>query len=118
MAAPESLSKKQQRFSWLLAKLLFYAYEAGYGVTMGECWRTPEQAALNAKTGKGIANSVHCDRLAVDINLFQNGKYLTGIDHYRKLGEWWKMQCADCRWGGDFPSRDANHFSFTYLGRA
>lgn len=117
--AGEGLSHKQQRFSWLLAKLIFYAYESGYGVTMGECWRTPEQAALNAKTGKGIVNSVHCDRLAVDLNLFQNGKYLTDITHYRKLGEWWKAQGPDCKWGGDFrPKVDPCHYSIEYAGRA
>jgi hypothetical protein len=114
----ESLSKKQQRFSWLLAKLIFYANEAGYGVTMGECWRTPEQAAANARTGKGIANSVHCDRLAVDINLFRDGKYLTDGKHYKILGDWWVAQCEDCRWGGLFPRKDFNHYSFTYGGRA
>jgi hypothetical protein len=115
---PETLSQKQQRFSWLMAKLIFYATEAGYGVTMGECWRTPEQAALNAKTGKGIANSVHCERLAVDLNLFRDGKYLTQAEHYKILGDWWKAQGPDCRWGGDFANKDYNHYSFSYAGRA
>jgi hypothetical protein len=125
--ASETLSQKQQRFSWLVAKMIIYANEAGYGITLGECYRTKEQAAIYAKEGKGIANSVHCDRLAIDINLFRDGKYLTDISHYKILGDWWVIQYADCKWGGNFmimikrkliPNPDPCHFSFEYAGRA
>lgn len=120
----ETIVKKQSRFSWLLAKLILYAEAAGYDVTMGECWRTPEQARANASSGRGISGSLHCDRLAADINLFKDGKYLRDTESYRILGEWWERQCEDCAWGGRFvdkngnPRPDGNHFSLRYRGRA
>jgi len=83
-------------------------------VTLGEAWRTPQQAALNAQDGKGIRDSLHCERLAVDLNLFQDGNYLMHTEQYRALGEWWKTLGPAYRWGGDFKSRpDGNHFSIT-----
>lgn len=114
----ETLSEKQQRFSWLIAKLILYANASGYQITFGEAYRTREQAALNAKSGIGIANSLHCDRLAIDLNLFRDGKYLTRTEDYQPLGEWWIAQSQDCKWGGLFKKPDGNHFSVAYMGRA
>jgi len=36
-------------------------------------YRTPEQTALNAKSGAGIAHSLHMQRLAVDLQLSRMG---------------------------------------------
>ncbi|EFL5592385.1 M15 family metallopeptidase, partial [Escherichia coli] len=69
------LSEKQQLFAVMIADLIHWAQEHGYRLTFGEAYRTPEQAALNAKSGKGIRNSLHTLRLAVDFNLFINGEY-------------------------------------------
>ncbi|EMK7397435.1 M15 family peptidase, partial [Escherichia coli] len=80
------LSEKQQLFAVMIADLIHWAQEHGYRLTFGEAYRTPEQAALNAKTGKGIRNSLHTLRLAVDFNLFINGEYQTDTDAYRPLG--------------------------------
>jgi hypothetical protein len=97
-----------------MAKLIQKAAELGYGVTMGECWRTPEQALLNAKHGIGIVHSLHIYRLAVDINLFNNGALLPGPEGYEQLGTWWKTLGPRYRWGGDFPKlKDYNHFSLS-----
>ncbi|EHY1914506.1 M15 family peptidase, partial [Escherichia coli] len=84
------LSEKQQLFAVMIADLIHWAQEHGYRLTFGEAYRTPEQAALNAKTGKGIRNSLHTLRLAVDFNLFINGEYQTDTDAYRPLGEYWE----------------------------
>jgi hypothetical protein len=112
-----SLSEKQQQFAILVAKLILWADEQGYAVTFGEAYRTPEQAALNAKKGSGIANSLHTVRLAVDLNLFKDGLYQTSSEAYKPLGDYWKSLHPDCCFGGDFkPRADGNHFSLQHNG--
>lgn len=111
-----TLSEKQQYFCSLVAKLIVWANAHGYGLTFGEAWRTLEQAELNAKSGIGISNSLHRIRLAVDLNLFINGVYQTNSEAYRPLGEFWKTLDPLCCFGGDFKSKDANHFSLEHEG--
>ncbi len=113
----ETLGQRQRRFLPLVAKLIEYAYAQGYELTEGEGYRTPEQAALNAQHGSGIANSLHTLRLAVDLQLFKDGTYLTDSEAYKPLGEFWKTLDPDCAWGGDFKNRpDGNHFSLSWGG--
>jgi hypothetical protein len=111
-----TLGERQRLFTRLVAKLIEFAYESGYELTFAEAYRTPEQAALNAKAGKGIAQSLHGMRLAIDLNLFRNGKYLTDSEAHRPLGEYWKTLHPDCCWGGDFSKPDGNHYSMAYGG--
>ncbi|EOK1817969.1 M15 family metallopeptidase [Escherichia coli] len=108
------LSEKQQLFAVMIADLIHWAQEHGYRLTFGEAYRTPEQAALNAKSGKGIRNSLHTLRLAVDFNLFINGKYQADTDAYRPLGEYWES--IGGAWGGRFSRADGNHFSLEHNG--
>ncbi|HEB4063499.1 TPA: M15 family metallopeptidase [Escherichia coli] len=108
------LSEKQQLFAVMIAELIHWAQEHGYRLTFGEAYRTPEQAALNAKSGKGIRNSLHTLRLAVDFNLFINGKYQADTDAYRPLGEYWES--IGGTWGGRFSRADGNHFSLEHNG--
>lgn len=110
-----TLSEKQQLFTGLIAQLITWANDRGMRLTFGEAWRTPEQAALNAKKGSGIANSLHTQRLAVDFNLFVNGEYKTRTEDYRALGEYWESLGGS--WGGRFKSNpDGNHFSLEHNG--
>ncbi|EOG6953848.1 M15 family metallopeptidase [Yersinia ruckeri] len=110
-----TLSEKQQLFTQLTAQLIQWAGERGYRLTYGEAYRTPEQAALNAKSGKGISNSLHTQRLAVDFNLFINGQYQTKSEAYQPLGEYWESLGGS--WGGRFKSTpDGNHFSLEHNG--
>ena len=114
-AAPErTLGEKQRDFPVMLAALVTWAYANGYELTLGEAWRTPEQAALNASKGIGIANSLHCERLAIDLNLFRNGEFLTRLEDYLPLGEKWESLGGS--WGGRFTSPDADHFSLEHNG--
>lgn len=117
------LIELQNKFALMTAQLINKANELGYQVSLGEAYRTPEQAALNAKNGKGIKKSLHTDRLAIDINLFKNGQYLALADDHRPLGEWWESLDVNCRWGGNFkdsqgnPKPDGNHYSMTPDGK-
>lgn len=105
------LSQSQQRFASMVGKLLaFVETLPGYAVTFGETYRTPEQAALYAAQGKGSKTSLHCHRLAVDLNLFINGIYQTQTFAYKELGDFWKSLGGT--WGGDFPRADGNHFEY------
>jgi len=113
-----TLSEKQRRFTECVGKLITWAYENGFELTFGDAYRSPEQAAANAKAGTGIANSVHTQRLAVDFNLFMDGVYQTETAAHRPLGEYWKTLDPDARWGGDFKKPDGNHYSFAHEGRA
>ena len=110
-----NLRQKQSLFVTLVAKLIDYATSQGYELTFGETYRTQEQAILNAKAGKGIKNSVHCDRLAVDFNLFKDGAFLPHTSQHEPLGKYWESLHPDCRWGGRF--NDGNHYSLTPDGK-
>lgn len=112
-----TLGQKQRIFTWCIGQLISWAYANGYELTFGDAYRDPRLAELNAKQGKGIKNSLHCERLAVDFNLFKDGKYLTDSEDYRPLGDYWKSLHTLARWGGDFSRPDGNHFSFSYAGR-
>lgn len=112
-----TLLEKQHAFAQLVAQLLLAANDLGYQVTLGEAYRSPEEAERLEKTGAGIRRSLHTARLAIDLNLFKDGKYLTRSEDYAELGAWWKKQHALCCWGGDFTRSDGNHFSVEHEGR-
>ena len=103
----------------MVGKLIVWCYANGYELTFGDTFRSPEQAQANAAAGKGIVHSLHCQRLAVDLNLFKDGVYQSGTEAYKPLGEYWKALSPLCRWGGDFKAnKDGNHFSVTWGGLA
>lgn len=109
-----TLRERQSLFVRLVADLIRFGTERGYEFTFGDAYRSPEQAEANAEAGTGIRNSLHCDRLAVDLNLFRGGDYLTDSAAYEPMGKYWKSLHPDCRWGGDFRHRkDGNHFSLS-----
>ena len=62
--------------------------------------------------GYGAGRSCHKLRLAIDLNLFRGGRYLTGTADHKPLGEWWESQGGT--WGGRF--RDGNHYSLEHEG--
>lgn len=109
----DSMSALQEEFAQSAAKLIQKAAELGYGVTLGEAWRTQEQASLDAAKGIGIAHSLHEERLAIDLNLFKDGIFLTAPDAYIQLGDFWKTLGPAYRYGGDFTSKDYDHFSIS-----
>ena len=69
--------------------------------------------------------SCHYIHLAMDLNLFINGVYITTYeqapDIWDALGRLWKETHPLARWGGDFRGGphdpDLDHFSFEHLGR-
>ena len=104
-----TLGARQRRFTLLVSELIAFAYTSGYELTFGDAYRSVEQAKRNEALGVGKANSLHCVRLAIDFNLFCDGKYLTKTTDHQELGEDWESLDPDCRWGGRF--NDGNHYS-------
>lgn len=111
------LRQAQSLFVQLVGKLIEFAYANGMELTFGEAWRTPEQARRNADAGTGVLNSLHTDRLAVDLNLFVGGVFIDSTEGHRRLGEFWESLHPNCRWGGRFRRADGNHYSFTPDGK-
>jgi hypothetical protein len=58
--------------------------------------------------------SLHRIRLAVDLNLFKDGKYLKDTDDHQELGEYWES--IGGFWGGRFRNADGNHYSLEHNG--
>ena len=111
----ETLLQKQQRFAMAVPGLLKKAEALGYQVTLGDGFRDERVfGKLGEKKGYGNAYSCHKLRLAIDLNLYKNGKYLKNTEDHRPLGEWWESQGPDYCWGGRFD--DGNHYSFTHEG--
>lgn len=103
------LSDKQAIFAKNVARLILYIFEKGYSCSLGEVFRTQAQAEIYAKTGKGIKDSLHCKRLAIDINLFSpDGKYFPETKDYEPFGKYWETLDTNNVWGGKFA--DGNHF--------
>ena len=109
------LEDEQEIFSLNVAKLIEFIYKNKYSCTIGEAYRTEEQSLIYAKEGKGIVNSLHKKRLAVDLNIFTAaGKYLSKTEDYKIFGAYWESLHPKNKWGGRFKSRpDGNHFQMT-----
>lgn len=100
-----SLSAKQQKFTRMVALLILHADQLGYGVTFGDAFRDP-------RVPYGHANSLHRQRLAIDLNLFRDGQFLTSTKDHQPLGEYWES--IGGTWGGRF--NDGNHYSLAHAG--
>lgn len=113
------LSEKQQVFSQNVAKLIAKVYEMGLGCTLGECYRPPAMAEIYAKQGIGIKNSVHCQRLALDLYLWKDGTCIMDGPEYGYVAAFWLGLDPLNRWGGRWTKyRDLYHFSMEHEGVA
>lgn len=112
--ASETLSQKQRRFASMTVKLFSFLEQQGYQFTYGDAFRDPRvHGAVGVKLGYGAANSLHKQKLAIDINLFRDGKYLTSTEAHKLLGEYWESLGGT--WGGRFS--DGNHYSLAHAGQ-
>lgn len=117
----KSLRELQSLFVVCLGDLIRYAASKGYGLTLGEGYiQTPRKTRTGRVVEDGVhmAKSLHYSRLALDLNLFVDGAFITNGEHaaWLELGAFWEALDQLCRWGGRF--QDANHFSMAYQGRA
>jgi hypothetical protein len=89
-----SLREVQSRFAFMTALLLIKAKSIGLEFTFGESYDDDNIGHM-----KG---SLHYIRLAQDLNLFKDGKFLS----WESIGG---------SWGGRF--NDGNHYSLAYGGK-
>ncbi len=89
-----------------LGLLILYAKFKGYELTGGD---------LLARDGHK-QGSFHYMRLAIDLNLFKDGKYLRNTEDHEPLGVFWESLGGT--WGGRFDfdndgeGDDGNHYSW------
>lgn len=99
-----NLSDRQWQFLKDVALLILYADARGMKLTGGTLYRDPDH---NRAVG-GIEGSLHTERLAVDLNLFDGSVYLPDTADHKPLGEFWESLRPENRWGGRF--NDGNHY--------
>ncbi|RLI44530.1 hypothetical protein DRO61_12055 [Candidatus Bathyarchaeota archaeon] len=120
---------EQSIFLHNVAKLILWAFEQGYELTGGELHRTEDQQQLyyygfsieetngnlyllqGEKKTKTL-NSKHKNKLAVDLNLFINGKYITEGEKFAPLAAYWSKLDRRNESGSDW-NYDHNHFQMT-----
>jgi len=118
-----TLGEKQKLFMLLLPRLIDYAHEQGFQLTIGDAFRDHRAFGLPGEsvvsdTGSKVYGrkwSNHKTRLAIDLNLFKDGSYLQNTSDHRKLGLFWEELHELCRWGGHYD--DGNHYSLEDRGR-
>ena len=94
-----SLRNQQSEFVKAVGNLICYAYSLGYELTFGDTY----PGKFKHKKG-----SWHEKGLAIDINLFKDGKYLTKTPGHEPLGKYWESMGGT--WGGH--RGDGNHYSW------
>ena len=97
-----SLGDKQRRVTYMVAQLILTAYDMGYELTFGDAYRDP-------RTTYGHKDSLHRKRLAIDLNIFKDGKYLTDGTGHKELHDYWDTVGGAKRIDGDL-----NHYSLEY----
>ena len=96
-----TLRQKQSRFAFMVGKLILYAYDRGFELTLGDAY-----AVSGHKT-----NSNHYIRLAIDLNLFKDGKFITDGTGHDVLHDYW-----DDMGGAPRILKDMNHYSLEHNG--
>ena len=110
-----TLGQTQRAFASCVGQLLHFIDETpGWSVSFDWAYRPPECAKHLAIDGKGIINSNHTRRLAIDLNFFRGDEYITDSRLIEPFGIAWEGLHPLARWGGRFS--DGGHFSFQWGG--
>ena len=104
-------------FAKNIALLIQFIFASGYLCTTGEAFRTQEQAIWDSAHHTGIVASLHCERLAMDLNLFNSqGRYLDDKKDYEVIGKYWESLNSKNRAGVFWKHHpDADHFEMLPL---
>ena len=100
------------------SQLITFATSQGYELTGGDLWARPETVCRCPHCGKDFVhkntehsrNSYHYRRLAIDLNLFRDARWLTDTADHAPLGLYWESLGGT--WGGRFKKPDGNHYSY------
>ena len=102
-----TLGQKQRDFTRKLALLILYAYEIGYEISISRGYASE---VANVADG-GHTDSLHLKRLAMDLNLFKDGEYITDGTGHDQLHDFW-----DKLGGAARIANDMNHYSMAHGG--
>lgn len=110
-----SLGSKQKVFTKNVVKLIDFAHSLGFDITLGEATRRQMVQDHYLKTGKStVKYSQHQKKLAIDLNFFYSGKYITGDNAkgiLQVVGDYWESLHDDNVWGGNWKTFvDTPHF--------
>jgi hypothetical protein len=121
-----TLSRVQGIFSHNIARLIIWWTNQGGYVSFGEGYRPRAMQYLyyhgkdiDPVTGELIQaqkrswtmTSLHMDRLAHDLNFFNNkGELLETKEELKAIGEYWKSLQVGNVWGGEWKTYDGPHF--------
>jgi len=127
-----TLREKQSIFTFNIHRLIEQAYKLGFELTAGELYRTPEQQKIYFDTGRSkTMQSLHIERLAVDFNIFKDGRmlfqestqYEQDVMTCKPLGDYWVSLNTANSWGADWGKdnnplndkfRDPYHFQMNH----
>ncbi len=98
------LVDKQNRFASMSALLIHYIQALGYQVTYGDAYR-------DERVTYGHPRSTHRFRLALDLNIFKDGVYLSSDEAHAPFHDFW-----DSIGGAERIKGDGNHYSLEHEG--
>lgn len=82
-----NLGQHQEKFATDVSLLIQEAIMRGYGVRLGEAYRTAEQQEIYVRTGKSkTMNSMHLKKCAIDLHFTKNGSLV----YPAELGQFWE----------------------------
>lgn len=117
--SPEQLTLRQKRvlFTYLIAEFVLWIEDI-YGSDDIEV--AFDELTNHQGTGH-MPHSLHYDGLAGDLLFYVEGRYVRTYEEapalWDRLMAKWKSLHPLCRCGGDFKSRDLNHFSLEHGDR-
>jgi hypothetical protein len=98
-----TLLQKQFTFSKNLTTLFNWLIINKYDWSIGGAYRTEYQEKEYKRLGLSHTNnSLHLKKLAIDLNIFKDGKYLTTGELLKPIGDYWCKLNEKNRWGGDW----------------
>ena len=89
-----SLGEKQEKQTSMLARLIIYGESLGYKFRQGDAYRDERvHGEWGEKKSYSAAHSVHKVKLANDLNLFINNKWITDSSHpaWKILHDYWRV---------------------------
>ena len=95
-----------------VAALIGFIESEGDMASGGELQRTTYQQQEYVRTGRSkTMNSLHLNKLAVDLAIFHDDVWLQDVDSLKKYGAFWQGLHPDNEWGGFWHSIvDTPHF--------
>lgn len=119
------LGGKQELFAKLLGQLLAWIHShPTWRVRLAEGFVGYTDGADGDHDGPHMTGGCHYLKLAQDMDLFlvdtagARVHVTRSSPAWQEIGAFWKSLHPLARWGGDFASRDYNHFSVTHEGKA